>query len=101
MYSSKSVDTSGDTVMEDATDNSPNMSSLETEEWYLRAGLYLASAGYDGFVKLWSADDWHMLRTFPTDSGKVMSVDLSANAQLLASGTYTRNFQLFAPEGPA
>jgi U4/U6 small nuclear ribonucleoprotein PRP4 len=102
MYSSKSVDPSGDILMEDTTDTAPTSSSSETEDWHLRAGLYLASAGYDGFVKLWSADDWHMLRTFPTDSGKVMSVDLSANAQLLASGTYTRNFQLFAPEeGPA
>ena len=102
MYSSKSVDPpngNGDVSMDDTADATPSASSTsEAEEWRLRAGLYLASAGYDGFVKLWSADDWHMLRTFPTDSGKVMSVDLSADAQLLASGTYTRNFQLFAPE---
>lgn len=69
-----------------------------TEEWSYRSGLYFASAGYDGFVKLWSADDWQLLRTLTTDSGKVMSVDLTADGQLLASGTYNRNFQLFAPE---
>ncbi|EMD38941.1 hypothetical protein CERSUDRAFT_47016 [Gelatoporia subvermispora B] len=68
------------------------------EEWKYRSGLYLASAGYDGFVKLWSADDWQLLRTLPTDGGKVMSVDLSNDAKYLASGTYNRNFQLFAPE---
>ncbi|GJE91185.1 splicing factor motif and WD40 domain-containing protein [Phanerochaete sordida] len=68
------------------------------EEWRFRSGLYLASAGYDGFVKIWSADDWQLLRTLPTDGGKVMSVDLSSDAKLLASGTYNRNFQIFAPE---
>lgn len=68
------------------------------DEWWYRSGLYFASAGYDGFVKLWSADDWQLLRTLTTDSGKVMSVDLTTNGRLLASGTYNRNFQLFAPE---
>ena len=68
------------------------------EEWKYRSGLYLASAGYDGFVKIWSADDWQLLRTLPTDGGKVMSVDLSSDGKLLASGTYNRNFQMFAPE---
>jgi U4/U6 small nuclear ribonucleoprotein PRP4 len=65
------------------------------EERRYRPGLYLASAGYDGLVKLWSADDWQLLRTLSTDASKVMSVDLSPDAQLLASGTYNRNFQLF------
>lgn len=70
----------------------------DAEEWKYRPGLYLASSGYDGLVKLWSADDWQLLRTLSTDAGKVMSVDLSSDAKLLASGTYNRNFQLFSPE---
>ncbi|KAI6126401.1 WD40-repeat-containing domain protein [Pisolithus croceorrhizus] len=81
------VDTSHDTQEEQTLD-----------EWRYRSGLYFASSGYDGFVKLWSADDWQLLRTLTTDSGKVMSVDLSNDGRLLASGTYNRNFQLFAPE---
>ncbi|KAJ3555987.1 hypothetical protein NM688_g2274 [Phlebia brevispora] len=68
------------------------------EEWKFRSGLYLASAGYDGLVKIWSADDWQLLRTLPTDGGKVMSVDLSSDSRYLASGTYNRNFQIFTPE---
>lgn len=68
------------------------------EEWKYRSGLYLASAGYDALVKLWSADDWQLLRTLPTDGGKVMSCDLSSDGKLLASGTYNRNFQIFAPD---
>lgn len=107
MYSSKTgVDVNGlpegedgDVDMADESgDSTPSKPGEDTGEWRLRAGMYLASAGYDGLVKLWSADDWTLLKTFPTDSGKVMSVDLSSDAQLLASGTYMRNFQLFAPE---
>ncbi|EIW79361.1 WD40 repeat-like protein [Coniophora puteana RWD-64-598 SS2] len=80
-------------------DKSTDTSEFYTEdEWRFRSGLYFASAGYDGLVKLWSADDWQLLRTLATDAGKVMSVDLTSDAQLLASGTYNRNFQLFAPE---
>ena len=69
------------------------------EEWKYRSGLYFASGGYDGLVKLWSADDWQCLRTLPTDGNKVMSVDLSHDGRMLASGTYTRNFQIFTPDG--
>ncbi|KAJ7224301.1 U4/U6 snRNP-specific spliceosomal protein [Mycena pura] len=70
----------------------------EAEEWRYRSGLFFASAGYDGQVKLWSADDWQLLRTLSTDAGKVMSVDVSSDGKLLASGTYNRNFQLYSPE---
>jgi U4/U6 small nuclear ribonucleoprotein PRP4 len=106
-YSSKSSDGVGDLpegedgdvdMADESGDSTPNEPGVEAEEWRLRSGMYLASAGYDGFVKLWSADDWNLLKAFPTDSGKVMSVDLSPDAQLLASGTYMRNFQLFSPE---
>lgn len=69
----------------------------ELEEKY-RPGLYFASAGYDGLVKLWSADDWQLVKTLTTDAGKVMSVDLSEDAKYLVSGTYNRNFQLYEPE---
>ena len=68
------------------------------QEWRYRPGLYLASAGYDGLVKLWSADDWQLLATLQTDGSKAMSVDLSTDSKLLVSGTYNRNFQLFASE---
>lgn len=81
-----------------ADDDTSSKKRLAAEEWQYRSGLYLASAGYDGLVKLWSADDWQLLRTLPTDGGKVMSVDLSSDGKLLASGTYNRNFQIFSPE---
>ncbi|WFD02408.1 hypothetical protein MOBT1_001090 [Malassezia obtusa] len=60
-----------------------------------RSGMYLATAGYDGLVKLWSADDWQLLATLAGDSGKVMSVDISADGQYLASGEWARTFKLW------
>ena len=96
------IDMNGDNekdgpILDGKSEAKPNGPTTE-EEWKYRSGLYLASAGYDRLVKLWSADDWQLLRTLPTDGGKVMSVDLSSDSKLLASGTYNRNFQIFAPE---
>jgi U4/U6 small nuclear ribonucleoprotein PRP4 len=68
------------------------------EEWRYRSGLFFASSGYDGFIKLWSADDWQLLKRLSTDASKVMSVDVSSDGEMIVSGTYNRNFQLFAPE---
>lgn len=90
-------DVSNDTETKPSATNGLTLEQQEQEFKY-RSGLYFASAGYDGLVKLWSADDWQLLRTLPTDGGKVMSVDLSNDGKLLASGTYNRNFQMFAPE---
>jgi U4/U6 small nuclear ribonucleoprotein PRP4 len=83
--------------VDDSSHDTPDSKDV-MEEWRYRSGLFFASSGYDGFVKLWSADDWQLLRTLSTDAGKVMSVDISSDGNLLASGTYNRNFQLFAPE---
>ena len=43
------------------------------------SGSFLISGGYDGVVKIWSADDWQQIKSMTSDaSGKVMSVDVSA-----------------------
>ncbi|TCD71836.1 hypothetical protein EIP91_003179 [Steccherinum ochraceum] len=95
--SAKKEDADMDTDTPEKPSAAANQEQAE-QDYHYRSGLYFASAGYDGLVKLWSADDWQLLRTLPTDGGKVMSVDLSSDAKLLASGTYNRNFQMFAPE---
>lgn len=61
-------------------------------------GMYLASSGYDGMVKVWSADDWQLAKTLSTDAGKVMSLDLSPGGAYLASGSWNRSIQLYARE---
>jgi U4/U6 small nuclear ribonucleoprotein PRP4 len=42
------------------------------------SGMYLATAGYDGLLKIWSADDWQLLRSLSGDNGKVMSCDIQS-----------------------
>ncbi|KAH8832973.1 WD40-repeat-containing domain protein [Flagelloscypha sp. PMI_526] len=88
------VDSSEESASPDKTEDI-NTPEMQEQEWQYRSGLYFASAGYDGMVKLWSADDWQLLKSLSTDAGKVMSVDLSSDATMVASGTYNRNFQLF------
>lgn len=61
-------------------------------------GIYLVSSGYDGLVKIWSADDWLLTKTLSTDAGKVMSVDMSPGGQYIASGSWNRSIQLYSPE---
>lgn len=59
-----------------------------------RSSMYLATAGYDGYVKIWSADDWQIVRAMHSDS-KAMSVDISPQGDLLASGEWSRTFKLW------
>ncbi|KDE03868.1 hypothetical protein MVLG_05690 [Microbotryum lychnidis-dioicae p1A1 Lamole] len=60
-------------------------------------GLYLVSGGYDGTVKIWSADDWQLVKTLTADSeGKVMGVDVSPDARFIASSEYSRTFKLWS-----
>ncbi|KAI5833270.1 WD40 repeat-like protein [Schizophyllum commune Tattone D] len=85
----------------DKSSDKPDTSAYTWEEWKYRSGLFFASAGYDGLVKLWSADDWQLLRTLSTDAGKVMSCDITSDGGMIASGTYNRNFQLYGMEDVA
>ncbi|TDL23600.1 U4/U6 snRNP-specific spliceosomal protein [Rickenella mellea] len=94
----RSTSKPADVTMDGAEDVSADTPEIDQDEETYRPGLYLASAGYDGLVKLWSADDWQLMRTLTTDAGKVMSVDLSNDSKLLASGTWNRNYQLYSPE---
>jgi len=61
-----------------------------------QSGLYFVSSGYDGLIKIWSADDWHLVKAMSTDAGKVMSVDISPDGSFIASGSWNRSYQLFA-----
>ncbi|EGG12284.1 uncharacterized protein MELLADRAFT_24633, partial [Melampsora larici-populina 98AG31] len=60
------------------------------------SGMYLASCGYDGYVKLWSADDWQLVKALSSEAGgKVMSVDIARDGKFMASGEWTRTFKLW------
>jgi U4/U6 small nuclear ribonucleoprotein PRP4 len=52
---------------------------VENEVEVPLSGLYLASCGYDGYVKLWSADDWQLIKAMSSEAGgRVMSVDVGS-----------------------
>ncbi|GAA6050169.1 hypothetical protein JCM3770_000435 [Rhodotorula araucariae] len=61
------------------------------------AGSFLVSSGFDGYVKVWSADDWQQVRAMANDqAGKVMSVDVSSDARFIAAGQYDKTFKLYS-----
>ncbi|GAA5857440.1 hypothetical protein JCM8547_009274 [Rhodosporidiobolus lusitaniae] len=61
------------------------------------SGSFLVSSGYDGFVKVWSADDWQLVRALSNDQqGKVMAVDVSSDARFIAAGEYAKTFKLYS-----
>ena len=63
-----------------------------------RSGLFLVTAGFDCNVRIWSADEWSMVRNLATDAGKVMSADVSGDGKFVASASYSRSFHLFGGE---
>lgn len=60
-----------------------------------RSGLFLVTAGFDCNVRIWSADEWSLIRNLATDAGKVMSVDVSGDGKFIGSASYSRSFHLF------
>lgn len=60
-----------------------------------RSGLFLVTGGFDGHVRVWSADEWALVRDLATDAGKVMSADVSRDGRFIASASYSRSFHLF------
>lgn len=61
------------------------------------SGSFLVSGGYDGMMKVWSADDWQLVKSLTSDaSGKVMSVDVSSDARFFASAEYSRTYKLWS-----
>lgn len=80
-------DTSGDVEM--TTSAGPTSGELP------KSGLFLVTAGFDCNVRIWSADEWSLIRNLATDAGKVMSVDVSPSSKFIASASYSRSFHLF------
>lgn len=81
--------------MEVDPDTSNDKDSQPSSDVLPRSGLFLVTAGFDCNVRIWSADEWTMIRNLATDSGKVMSVDVSGDGKFIGSASYSRSFHLF------
>ncbi|TIA93871.1 hypothetical protein E3P81_00606 [Wallemia ichthyophaga] len=83
-----------DVKMDESTDTE-EMTPIVKEPY--SNGLFLASAGFDGYTKLWSADDWICQKAIRENS-KIMSVDISTNGKHIATGEWSRSFKLFGTD---
>ncbi|KAG0147078.1 hypothetical protein CROQUDRAFT_656542 [Cronartium quercuum f. sp. fusiforme G11] len=92
----------GGTVKQEEEEEETQRRALEGEKEGVEvplSGMYLASCGYDGYVKLWSADDWQLVKALSSEAGgKVMSVDIARDGKFMASGEWTRTFKLWSAE---
>ncbi|CEQ40267.1 SPOSA6832_01870, partial [Sporobolomyces salmonicolor] len=87
----------GETTDPDASGDTAEEANREDKPDFPVSGSFLVSSGYDGYVKIWSADDWQQVRALSNDqSGKVMSVDVSSDARFIVSGQYDRSYKLWA-----
>ena len=73
----------------------PNVLGANADATLPPSFLYLVTAGFDSNVRIWSADEWNLVRNLPTDAGKVMSADISGDGRFIASASYSRSFHLF------
>lgn len=65
------------------------------------SGSFLVSSSFDGYVKVWSADDWQQVRALSNDqSGKVMSVDVSSGTLVKVVPAYylARPLTMYEPD---
>jgi U4/U6 small nuclear ribonucleoprotein PRP4 len=66
----------------------------QPQQW----GSWLASAGFDGKVKLWSADDFILQTELMGHQGKVITCDVSPRGRFVASGGWDRSVRLYGSE---
>ncbi|KAL1997906.1 hypothetical protein VTN02DRAFT_450 [Thermoascus thermophilus] len=63
-----------------------------------RSGTFFVSSGFDKNVKIFSADDWSLVKSLSGHSGNVLSVDISNDAKWIASCGHDRTVKLWGIE---
>lgn len=61
-------------------------------------GSWLVSTGFDGVVKIWSADDFILQKKLEGHQGKGMTCDVSPRGRFIASGGWDRSVRLYGSE---
>ncbi|KAF2739251.1 WD40 repeat-like protein [Polyplosphaeria fusca] len=61
-----------------------------------KASTFVVSSGFDKTVKIFSADDWALIKTLQGHAGPVMSTDVSRDSSWIVSGGKDRTVKLWA-----
>lgn len=77
-----------------AAETAPTQESVQPK----KAGTFFVSSGFDKNVNIFSADDWSLVKTLSGHSGNVLSVDVSHDAQWIASSGHDRTVKLWGIE---
>ena len=62
-------------------------------------GDLLATASFDGTVRLWAAPNWPPVKTLTGHESKVMGVDWAPGGRYFATASYDRTFKLWSRGG--
>ena len=63
-----------------------------------KSGTFFVTSGFDRSVNVFSADDWSLVKSLSGHSGNVLSVDVSGDAQWIASCGHDRTVKLWGIE---
>lgn len=63
-----------------------------------KSGTFFVTSGFDKNVNIFSADDWSLVKSLSGHSGNVLSVDISDDAQWIASCGHDRTVKLWGIE---
>jgi len=75
-------------------DNSEESDEIQPK----KSGTFFVSSGFDKNVNIFSADDWALAKSMSGHSGNVLSVDVNANANYIASCGHDRTIKLWSCE---
>lgn len=89
-----SAPTGEDTEMTDAQPAQAQSSTVEPK----KSGTFFVTSGFDKTVNVFSADDWSLVKSLSGHSGNVLSVDISPDAQWIASSGHDRTVKLWGIE---
>ncbi|ORX55153.1 WD40 repeat-like protein [Hesseltinella vesiculosa] len=72
--------------------------TMDTTERNPIYGSYLTTSSFDGSIKIFSADDYRLVKTLDGHDGKCMGLDISNDGRFIASTGSDRTFKLWADE---
>ncbi|KAF2753236.1 U4/U6 small nuclear ribonucleoprotein-like protein Prp4 [Pseudovirgaria hyperparasitica] len=64
------------------------------------AGTYFVSCGFDKKIKIYSSDDWEIVKVLSGHTGNVLSVDVSSDGEYIASSGHDRTVKIWKRDLP-